>query len=123
MDSVGRSHPDARPNVVVKANGYMILFGHLQNYSWEPLKKNDEVIYGTLIGTTGSEHLHLGIKTATRHYNPLRFFEAGVANTVIAEMEVYSKDEETWPMRSFPRVVECGMWFWGEKPNRTDIER
>jgi len=120
---VGSSHPDAKPNVFVEADGYLSLFGHLQDSSWEPLKVNDEVTNGTLIGKTGGGHLHFGVKTAARHYNPLYFFDSSVANAFVAKMGAYIEGEDAWSMRSFARVRECEMWFWGQSPDRTGIER
>jgi RHS repeat-associated protein len=115
---VKHEHQDATPNVVVRADGYLVLFGHLLEESIT-LQKDQEVTAGDQLGTTDAGHLHFGVKTETRHYNPLYFFDAWISS-IVAVMEPYIEGENPLSMRSFTREGECEKYYWD--PDTTEIE-
>ena len=121
---VGREYRDATPNVVVEAGGDWVVFGHLSN--WTMVQKNQVVVAGTQLGTTGEGHLHLGVVSAGggKYYNPLYFFDSGVASSFVGLMQPYIEGEGPWSMRSYTgAAAKCDRWFWGCNPDRTGIDR
>jgi RHS repeat-associated protein len=119
VDSTGEIHPDATKNVVVRADGYLVVFGHLLN--WTMVQKDQTVTAGDQLGTTGEGHLHFGVKTDTEHHNPPYFFDAWVSS-IVAVMQPYIEGENPLSMRSFTREGECGKYYWDEDPDMTGIE-
>jgi RHS repeat-associated protein len=120
---LGDEYRDARPNVVVEAAGYNVVFGHLSREF--TVEKGQEVSFMTQIGTTGNEnHLHLGIVMGAKFYNPLYFFGQSVADSFVALMGRYIEGEGPWSMRSYTRSSGiCANYFWGCPPDRTGIDR
>ena len=113
---------DASPNVVIQVGTYYVLFGHLSEIYVEP---DRHFIYrGTPIGRTGSGHLHLGIRTTSRFYNPLYFFERDLADTFTGLMGAYIEGEGPWSMQAYTYSSgRCQRYFWGCSPDRTGIDR
>lgn len=68
---------DAAPNVIIKSNGYYVVYGHTVGAS--TLKVGQNVEPDSIIGTVGDqEHVHLAVLkpegSTWRTYNPLAFF-------------------------------------------------
>jgi murein DD-endopeptidase MepM/ murein hydrolase activator NlpD len=114
-------YQDAKPNVVVEAGGYYVVFGHLSTWT---VQENQQVTSGTQLGTTGAGHLHLGVVKGAKYYNPLYFFDQSIVNTFVASMGTYWGDESPWSMKSYTRSTgKCDKYFWGCTPDRTGIDR
>jgi len=120
---VSRWAGDASENVVVEAGGYDVVFGHLS--SRVDFEEGAPIFYGTQLGTTGSKHLHMGVRAGGKYYNPLYFFAPEVASTIETKMGAYSEGENAWSMRAYTysSCGECGDYYWGAQPDRTGIER
>lgn len=123
VEFVGEDYGDATPNVVVLVEGRRYIFGHLSSIA---VDVGDEVTAGTLLGTTGSGHLHLGIKAGGDFYNPLYFFPKEIADEFVVDMTDYVVGETAWSIVRYTNTtVECGRYYWGDESSRdrTDIWR
>ncbi len=121
-------------NLVIQVGNYYVLFGHLQeilipfNPHLEEPGLHPFVWTGMPIGITGEGHLHLGIRTTSKFYNPLYFFERTLAATLEDKTGEYIEDEGPWSMLAYEYNTAgyCGRYFWdcnGCNSDRTGIDR
>jgi RHS repeat-associated protein len=103
-------------NIVIGFDGVDVLFGHVSiRYPGAIYAKEKVIRPGQTIGESGSDHLHLGVRSGNVFYNPLGRFASALQQRIVAGMEPYPAGYEAYSVVSFDE--DQGGWFWEDCPD------